>query len=408
MANVLYLAHRIPYPPDKGDKIATFNFLRHLARGNRVHLGAFVDDEADWQHAAKVREYCADLKLVGIRPLPRKLWSARGLLTGQSFTELYYRSADMQRWVDRVCADAQIDAVFAYCSAVAPYAASARWRQAARLAHFTDVDSEKWRSYAQGKSGLARWLYAREGERLLALERRMSALYDTTSFISDAEVALFARLAPEASGRLRVIPNGVDTDYFDPDLPHENPYPAATPSIVFTGAMDYWPNADAVSWFAHEVLGQVRAALPTAEFWIVGSKPTPEVQALATLAGVRVTGRVPDVRPYVAHAGAVVAPLRIARGTQNKVLEAYAMARDVALTSAAANGLRPAPFIAAATHDEPAALAGQVLRMLRNPPRSDTARRYVMDEFSWAHAFSLLDQGLRLDATGDRPAAGRR
>jgi hypothetical protein len=101
---------------------------------------------------------------------------------------------------------------------------------------------------------------------------------------------------------------------------------------------------------------------------------------------------VPDVRPYLAYAGAVVAPLRVARGTQNKVLEAYAMARNVVMTGAAANGLLPAPFVAASTHDEPAAMATAVMQALKQPPRFDEARQYVMEKYSWAYAFGLLDQ----------------
>jgi glycosyltransferase involved in cell wall biosynthesis len=158
--------------------------------------------------------------------------------------------------------------------------------------------------------------------------------------------------------------------------------------------MDYWPNADAVSWFANEVFGHVRKQLPQAEFWIVGSKPGAEVKKLAAIDGVKVTGRVPDVRPYLAHAGAVVAPLRVARGTQNKVLEAFAMARAVVMTSAAANGLLPAPFIASNTQDEPAAMAGAVVQALGQAPEFGAARQYVMDKYSWEYAFGLLDGAL--------------
>ncbi|MBU6261144.1 MAG: TIGR03087 family PEP-CTERM/XrtA system glycosyltransferase, partial [Burkholderiales bacterium] len=374
MAKLLYLAHRIPYPPDKGDKIATFNFLRHLAARHEVHLGAFVDAPEDWAHADRLKSYCADLKLVGIAPRRRRLWSARALLDGRSLTEAYYASAELQAWVDATMRERGIDAVLTYCSAMAPYVAAPRHAGVPRVTHFADVDSEKWNAYADTHRGLMSWVYRREARTLLALERAMSQAYDVTAVISDAEAELYRRLAPEAAARVRVIPNGVDTAYFDPDLVHESPYAAGAQTVVFVGAMDYWPNVDAVRWFAAEVLPLLQRTHPAAAFWIVGSKPAREVQQLAERSGVHVTGRVPDVRPYVAHAGAVVAPLRVARGTQNKVLEAYAMARRVVLTSAAANGLRPDPLVAADTHDEPQAQADAVARALAAPPRAAAAR----------------------------------
>lgn len=396
MADVLYLTHRMPFPPDKGDKITTFNFLRHLAAHHRVYLGCLVDSEADWQHVEELKTYCADIKLIGIRPLPRRIWSTQALLRGQSLTQAYYRSAELQAWIDDVVPRRGIRHALAYCSAMAPYLAHERFASIRRVTHYADVDSEKWNTYAKTHRGLMGWVYGREGRTLLALERAMSGVYDVTSFISDADAALYRRLAPAVGQRVRVIPNGVDTGYWDPALPFDSPYPAGSRPIVFTGAMDYWPNADAVHWFATEVFPLIRAKVPDAQFCIVGSNPSRQVTELAGNPGVTVTGRVPDVRPYLAHAGAVVAPLRVARGTQNKVLEAYAMARPVVLTSAAANGLLPAPFIAEATHDAPVDQARAVCQALDSGPRFDAARQYVMDKFSWAYAFSLLDDALRL------------
>ena len=225
----------------------------------------------------------------------------------------------------------------------------------------------------------------------------VSQIYDITSFVSDADAALFKHLAPDVSERIRVIPIGVDTDYFDPSLAYTNPFLADRHAIVFTGAMDYWPNVDAVSWFATEVFCRIRQTVPNAEFWIVGSSPTRQVAELRAIPGVVVTGRVPDVRPYLAHAAAVVAPLRVARGTQSKVLEAYAMARPVVLSSAAANGLLPAPFIGEATHDDPERMAAAVRRALESNSSFDAARNYVMDNYSWSRTFSLLDQALGLN-----------
>jgi polysaccharide biosynthesis protein PslH len=397
MANVLYLTHRMPYPPDKGDKITTYNFLRHLTARHKVYLGAFVDSEADWQHADKLRSMCADVKLIGIRPLRRRAWSTRALLRGESLTQAYHRSGELKRWVDRVVPEQRITAALAYCSAMAPYLAGDRFAGLRRVTHYADVDSEKWTSYAQTHRGVMGWIYGREARTLFALEHAMSRAYDVTSFISEADAALYRQLAPDVGAKVQVVPNGVDTEYFDPNLPHGNPYRAGARPIVFTGAMDYWPNGDAVQWFAADIFPLIRQAMPNAEFWVVGSNPSRQVADLAGFEGVTVTGRVADVRPYLAHAGVVVAPLRVARGTQNKVLEAYAMAKPVVLTRAAANGLVPAPFIAAATHDEPAEMAKAVLRALQGGASAAAARTYVVDRFSWTRAFQLLDQAMQLD-----------
>jgi len=404
MARLLYLTHRMPYPPDKGDKITTFHFLRHLAAHHEVHLGAFVDSEDDWQHVKTLSGYCADMKLVRIEPRRRKLMSARALLGGASISETFHRCAELQAWVDDTLAHRGIEGVLAYCSAMAPYAAAARWAALPRMTHYADVDSQKWQQYADKHAGPVGWVYRREARTLLALERAMSKAYDTTTFVSEADAALYRTLAPESAHKVGVVPNGVDTGYFDPALRHDNPFDPARPAIVFTGAMDYWPNVDAVRWFATEVLPLLRAARPGAEFWIVGSNPAKEVSELQALTGVHVTGRVPDVRPYIQHAACVVAPLRVARGVQNKVLEAYAMGRNVVLARSAAAGLRPAPFIQANTHDEPAALAGAVTQALAAPALFPPARDYVVNHYSWEYAFGLLDAALGLGAWRSHPA----
>ena len=281
MANLLYLVHRMPFPPDKGDKITTFNFLRHLGAKHSVFLGAFVDDRADWQHAAELKRWCADVKLVGIDPRWRKLASSRALLGSASISEVYYRSRELQAWVDQTMQERKIDGVLAYCSAMAPFVAAPQRSRCPRVTHFADVDSQKWLAYAHSKGGVMGRVYAREAKALLRLERAMSRAYDVTSFVSDADAALYRTLAPESAQKVRVIPNGVDTDYFDSALELPPPFTDGERAIVFTGAMDYWPNVDAVQWFAKDVLPLVRAHMPNATFWTprtraTGSPPRPQ------------------------------------------------------------------------------------------------------------------------------------
>ena len=174
MSNVLYLTHRMPYPPDKGDKITTFNFLRHLAARHRVFLGTFVDSVEDRQHVEKLKSFCAEVKLIEIRPPLQRALSSRALLRGESLSEVYYQSGSLQNWIDEVVPRHRITAALAYCSAMAPYLAEDRFAALRRVTHYADVDSEKWKSYAAKHRGVMSWIYGREARTLLQLERGMS------------------------------------------------------------------------------------------------------------------------------------------------------------------------------------------------------------------------------------------
>lgn len=404
MSKVLFLVHRIPYPPNKGDKIRSYHLLRHLAQRHRVFLGAFVDDPFDWQYQDAVSPLCADHFLAPMNPRARKLASLRGLLTGEALSLPYYRVAAMQRWVDDTIARQGIEAVVVFSSTMAQFVDGDRYRGLTRIADFVDVDSDKWLQYAARGRGPKAWVYAREGRRLLAYERRVAASFDASLFVTVAEAGLFKRLAPEVAERVGFFENGVDTAYFDPAQPFEDPYPAGGPVLVFTGAMDYWPNVEAVIWFADEVLPRIRQVRPEVRLAVVGSNPTDTVRALGSREGITVTGRVPDVRPYLQHAAVAVAPLRIARGIQNKVLEALAMARPVVCTPPAAEGLRTSPLVAAATADTPEAVAARVLENLGRGEVPEH-RAYVVEHYSWDANLGVVDRLLERRAEPARSAA---
>jgi len=338
MDALLYLAHRIPFPPNKGDKIRSYHFLKGLAKHFDVYLAAFIDDPNDWQYVPNLKEFCRDCFFAPLNPRKAKIGSLVGFATGEALSLPYYRNGAMAQWVDRTLSERNIHHVFAFSSPMAQFVMGSKYANLRRVMDFVDADSDKWLQYSKAKSWPASWVYRREGERLLRFERQVAMEFDASMFVSEKEADLFRSLAPEAAARVSGINNGVDTDYFSPGA-HVDPFPAGALPIVFTGAMDYWANVDAVSWFAAEILPMVRQRLPCAEFYVVGSKPTKAVLDLAKLPGVVVTGAVPDVRPYLAHSAVVVAPLRIARGIQNKVLEAMAMARPTVVTPQALEGI---------------------------------------------------------------------
>lgn len=380
LPELLFLAHRIPYPPDKGDKIRSFHLLRHLARRYRVHLGAFIDDPEDWRHADALHSMCASVHLVGLRPALAKLGALRGLISGEPLTLAFYRHPAMRDWVRQRLATG-VRRVVCYSSAVAQFVIDER--TARRVMDFVDMDSDKWRQYARTRPWPFAWIYRREADKLLAWERRVAAEFDVSLFVSAQEAADFRRAAPECAHRVGWYGNGVDADYFSPQRPYANPYPTGTEALVFTGAMDYWPNVDAVTWFAREVFPALRAQRSSLAFYVVGSRPCAEVRALAREGGIVVTGRVADVRPYLAHAAAVVAPLRIARGVQNKVLEAMAMARTVVVSPQALEGIdaRAGEEVLLADGAEPFRLA--VLQALQGPDLGTAARRRVLQDYVW-------------------------
>jgi sugar transferase (PEP-CTERM/EpsH1 system associated) len=388
--DLLLLVHRIPYPPNKGDKIRSYHLLKHLAGKYRVHLATFVDDPDDWQYVPTVEALCASSHFARLNPTQGKVRSAAALASGKSLSLAYYRDGGMKNWVARTMREHGIARIMMFSSVMAQYAED--YPAARRVIDFCDVDSDKWRQYAEKKKFPMSWVYRHEAKSLLGYERRVADAFDASLFVSEPEAELFSGLAPESRAKIGFFNNGVDTDYFSPERSYDNPYGADEQALVFTGAMDYWPNIDAVKWFAAEVLPRVRAAVPQARFYIVGSRPAPEVQALAGDAIV-VTGTVPDVRPYVAHADVAVAPLRIARGVQNKVLEAMAMARPVVASPQAFEGIDASDGRELLVADAPEAYADSVIGLLRSPhpAMGRAARASVERRYSWPAHLSKIE-----------------
>lgn len=388
MRDLLFLVHRIPFPPNKGDKVRSFHLLRCLSRHYRIWLGTFVDDPGDWAHLDVLRQFCADVCCLPLQPGRARMRSLGGLGRGEPLTLPYYRDAKLQAWVDRVVAERKIERVLLFSSAMAQYVSGPRYAGMRRVMDFVDVDSAKWTQYADGKSWPMSWVYRREGRALLAWERRLAAEFAASVFVTPEEATLFRQLAPEIPAeRVVAISNGVDTSYFDPGRDYANPYAINEQVLTFTGAMDYWANVDAVNWFARTVFPEIHRTVPESRFYIVGARPTAAVRQLAELPGVRVSGTVPDVRPYLAHARLTVAPLRIARGVQNKVLEAMAMARPVMATQAAMEGVVPCPELRHMVADEPVDLVRLALTLLGDRTRSERlghfGREWVLRQYDW-------------------------
>lgn len=397
MQELLFLVHRIPYPPDKGDKIRSWNFFAHLAQRFRVHLGCFIDDPRDWEFTEKLRQMCADCCFIGQKPRTQRLMSLRGLVDGRALTLPYYASTELRQWVARVVARPSLSHLFIYCSAMAQYVEPAVQRRLRSIADIVDIDSEKWADYATRKTFPMRWLYAREARALRAVEIDIAHRFDKTVVATPAELALLQQFAPAERAKLLCITNGVDSDYFAPDRDYANPYAPGVPMVAFVGAMDYWPNVDAAIHFARAIFPAVKARVPGMRLAIVGSNPTPDVMALGTEPDIMVTGRVPDVRSYIAHATAVVAPLRIARGVQNKVLEGMAMAKAVVASPEALNGISAEIGREVLCASSAAEFADSIARIATSDAGQTIgarARRRVLAHYSWSASLNQLDRAL--------------
>lgn len=384
MADLLFLAHRVPYPPDRGDKIRSFNILKHLSERHRVHLVAFADDERDVDAAQAIP---LDLGRVHVerRARSRAMALAVGLPTRTAASVAAFAHPGMARAVDRILAEEPIDKLYVFSGQMAQYAPDDR----PFVMDFVDMDSQKFADYAAASRPPMRWLWAREAGRLLAFEREAANRAVVSLFVSAAETALFRTHSHLPETKVRTLENGIDLARYTP-----GPAPSGAPLIVFTGQMDYPPNIAAAGGFARDVMPAIRRQHRQARFAIVGRKPDPSLLALAGN-GIEVTGEVEDVRPWLAQAHVVVAPLRIARGIQNKVLEAMAMGRPVVASPQAFEGIDAEPGRDLLVADGIDAERDAVLALLAAPPRAEAigaaARARMEARYAWSACLAPLD-----------------
>ncbi len=387
MGDILFLAHRIPFPPDRGDKIRSHHLLKALQQLAPVHIGCFADTDSDLQHEDKLHEHAASHILIR-RTKSMVRAGVEAVASGKPVSVTAFAHCAMREWVRHTLADHQIDTIFVFSGQMGQYVPDSFDGRV--VIDLCDVDSAKFEAYAKSGSSLRSRVDAREGRVLAAEEHRLAQRADFTLLVSEAEAALFrSRISPQLAGSVFALRNGIDAQFFDPQAvgPHPDIISEAGPHIVFTGQMDYAPNIAATMRFIDHVLPQIREIHPDAQFHVVGRAPVERLTACDGIGGVRVWGEVADVRPFIAAADLVVAPLEIARGIQNKVLEAMAMARPVLLTPEAATGIDAASGTHFAVEASNQALADRALALLGDGLTSlrmaAAARRYVVEHQSW-------------------------
>ena len=407
MSGILFLGHRLPFPPDRGDKIRSYHVLKALAKLAPVHVGCFAETAAD-----RVNERwlagLADSHCMPLRAKPLALAGLEALARREPVSLAAFRHEQLARWVHATLARGDIDTLYVFSGQMGQYVPR-EWR-GRLVVDLVDVDSAKFEAYAGEARGAARWVHAREARLLRREEARLAARAERTLLVSEAEAALLrSRIPPGA--RIEALGNGIDAAAFDPRAVTPQPALKATagPHLVFTGQMDYSPNAEAALRVIERILPAIRTVHPQATFHVVGRAPTSELSMHDGSPGVRVWGEVPDVRPFLAAADLVLAPLTIARGVQNKVLEAMAMARPVMLTPGAATGIDANDGEQYAIADSDAELAGRSLALLADPAAAQamgaSARRFVVERMSWPAMLARLPEIVGRDPAEQRDAA---
>ncbi len=395
---ILFICHRIPFPPNKGDKITTFNLMKFLSERYDLYLGCFIDDEFDLQYKDDVSAFCKEAYFVDITMRKQASSGIRSLLTKKPVSISHYTSPEMQNWVDSVIQENDINNLFAYSSGMAQFIESSDYKNKNRVLDMADIDSDKWRQYAENKPFYSAWIYNRECQLLEKYEQRLLSEFSALTLITDEERDLFKTMSPEQHHtKIITLSNGVDTEYFNPEASYDytDKPNDGEQLLCFTGAMDYWANADAVVWFCEHVWPAIHNYNNKLKFYIVGGNPTEQVKKLGSSNGIVVTGRVVDVRPYVAQSLMCVAPLRIARGVQNKVLEAMAMAKPVVMTAMAQEGIQVSGEQHHLVTDDPQPMIQAIIKLLENNDLSDKLgtenRNWIVEQYSWQGALSKLD-----------------
>jgi polysaccharide biosynthesis protein PslH len=364
---IFYVCRRVPFPPDRGDKIATFNQIRHLSTRHEVHVFCLGDGPQDLAHIPGLQQHVKSVTAAAVDPLTIRLRALKALLVGKPLSVAALNERRLHDAIQQKFAELHPDLIIVYSCNVAQFAE--HFPQVPRIMEFGDLDSLKWRQYAARSKIPLRWIYAIEEKRLLAYERQIAHRFSRALVHTEMERRDFERLIPGIAAGL--VGNGVDLDYFRPKSEAKR-----AASIVFSGVMDYRPNVDATEWFCNEILPIVRAEIPEVNFTICGNRPTTAVRSLARRQGVTVTGWVPDIRPFLARAEIFVAPLRMARGVQNKILEALAMGLPCVASIPAWSGtIIPAGEGILAT-DNPQQFAEYVICLLQdNAWRAEMASR---------------------------------
>ncbi len=387
--NILYICHRFPYPPKRGGKIRPFNMIRHLSRQHRVTVASLARSEAEAREGQGLGSVCAHFEMARVRNPVQVARMVARLPTRVPSSMGFFYSPALARRIRRLLARESFDLIFVHCSSVAQYVENVQGIP--KILDFGDMDSQKWLEYARYKPfplSLGYWL---EGAKLMRAEKRLASKFDLCTATTRAEWETLVGYGVQVATDW--FPNGVDAEFFTPSREPYDP-----DMLCFVGRMDYYPNQECMFDFCARVLPRLKARRPGLKLFIVGADPSRRVLRLGSIPGVTVTGSVDDVRPYVRRSALMVAPLNIARGTQNKILEAMAMGVPVVASRVAAGGVDAEPgehFLVASTPEE---YEQAILRVLEDPQErarlAENGRARMLSHHAWPTSMRRLDQAI--------------
>ena len=362
--------------------------IKHLSgAGHEVTVASLARSPEEAREGRGIAPFCAHYEMAEVsNPVQAARMIAR-LPTPIPSSMGYFYSPLLARRVRELLARERFDLIFVHCSSVAPYVAAVRGIP--KILDFGDMDSQKWLEYAHYKPFPLSAGYRLEGVKLQRTEKRLARQFDMCTATTRAEWETLEGYGLNLASDW--FPNGVDSEYF---APASAPYEAGT--ICFVGRMDYYPNQECMFDFCANALPLLRARRPDVKLLIVGADPSPAVRKLSELPGITVTGSVPDVRPYVLGSALMVAPLNIARGTQNKILEAMAMGVPVVTSSVAAGGVDAVAqehFLVAGNYQE---YVQAILRILDDPAERGrlaiAGRERMLSHHDWERSMRRLDR----------------
>ena len=391
--NILVISHRIPYPANKGEKIRTFNQIKFLAElGHDIHVVAPIEEDAEVEFAQQLAEF-QNISVTTQQLSPKALRLLKGLMLGEPLSVANFYSAKLQQKINQLIKLKAFDYILCSSSAVAKYVYNNNGHDKIQLfMDFMDLDSDKWQQYADKSSFVLRWIYQRESKQLSCYENAIQESFNACFFIADTEVALFKKNKPDANN---VFPlgNGLNTQEFYPaNITPQN----ENPVFVFTGVMDYKPNIDAVLWFVEQCWQQLISHFPDARFIIAGMSPNVDIQKLSAIKGVEVTGFVEDILPYYHQADYFIAPFRLARGVQNKVLQAFACGLPVISTPMGAEGINCHDHQEILLAKTPSEFIEKILLLEESPQLRkniiDAALSLIKNKYSWQGKLKLLQK----------------
>ena len=387
--NILFICHNTPYPPNKGEKIRAFHIIRHFSAQHRVHLLSLAKDPRDKVYEKELRELCASVQIFPLGSLSKKIFAILSLLTPYPLTFGYFYKPCVKKALNKVIEKENIDLIFAFCSSSAQYAMAVKGPL--KVIDFIDVDSEKWREYSEVNGFPKSLVFRLEHIQLQRWENEIANRADLSVVITDLERERLEAISPQNQKRIKVVKAGIDLKYFSPVKGVVGP-----PTLLFVGQMDYLPNIDAVVFFSLHVLPLIKEKIPNVEFLIVGRNPDPKLYE--SCKGAVITGEVEDIREYLSRATVFVAPMRIAFGAQNKVLEAMASAIPVVTTSKIQRSLNVEAGVELEVADTREEFAEKVVTLLKNDQMrkmlAENAERFVKREHSWKKILDDLEQNI--------------